>query len=292
MAARVEFSVLLIFLACHSIIQAATFKKEFNKSYEVNANALLDLNSSHSNVTIEHWPNSEISIAIEVIATASTQEKAERIFNQMDIELTGNKSLVQIQIETGSQDGKDGKFEVKLILRVPNSTSLRLKNSFGDISLTEVNGKVVVDLLYGDLRANGIMHPLNEIIISFGTATIHRFGGGEVRCEFGNAVITELLHDATIETYFGELFVKKITPACEAISLDAEFGNITANLSGDSSLAIIASTWMGHIYPPTSISSEIIETNWESSSLATNTSAGKGRLTARSSFGNVRISAD
>lgn len=292
MKTKADFLLVLLLLLFNGVAQAAEFKKEFDKSYTVKPDARLELKTSFSNTTIEHWEQNEISVHIEVIADASTQENADRIFNKMTVDLTGNSTMVSIHTDTGNQDGKDGKFEMRIIIKAPGSVELNLSNSFGNISLSDFTGKASIDLDYGNLSASALMHTSNEVLISFGTGNIERLGGGTVRCDFGSAFISELFQNAKLESDYGELQVKKVHASCTDLHLDAEFGNVSIHLDKGASFSIDASASMGDIKTSGAFQSENSSSGWGSSTLTGKIGTGHGKLVARSSFGNISISAD
>src|ERR1700733_6637635 len=80
-------------------------KKTISKSYTVTSGDKLNIENSFGNVVIHTWDKNEIKVDVEVAANASTEEKAQRMLDQ--IEVTENREGGNINFKTDVNDIHD-----------------------------------------------------------------------------------------------------------------------------------------------------------------------------------------
>src|SRR6056300_141937 len=92
--------LLILSLIVPSIIYANDFEgrytreKKLSKSYNVNSDAKLQVENKYGNIEISPWDRDEISIEVVIRVTGNSESKVEDKLDDIDIEFSGNKSLV------------------------------------------------------------------------------------------------------------------------------------------------------------------------------------------------------
>src|SRR5437763_1621081 len=86
--------ILLSTLMCFQLQASDEYTKKISKSYDVNKDATLSVKNKFGKVHCENWDKNTISIDVTITVTASNQEKANKYFDKIRIDITGSNSLV------------------------------------------------------------------------------------------------------------------------------------------------------------------------------------------------------
>jgi hypothetical protein len=76
--------------------------KSFNEVFNVNAETILDINTSNADIEFETWDKNQISVEAIVEIEGATAEEAEEYFGQRSIEIVGNSQKVEISTSTNN----------------------------------------------------------------------------------------------------------------------------------------------------------------------------------------------
>jgi len=83
-------------LFCTTVVFGQKQVKNINESFEVNKNVLVEINASHSDVTVETWNKNKVSIQGNWEIEGLTKEQADKFFKNWKFEALGNKDKVVI----------------------------------------------------------------------------------------------------------------------------------------------------------------------------------------------------
>jgi hypothetical protein len=179
--AQFTFQLLLI-----SLINAQDnqFKKSFNKVYDVNENTRLEISNEYGNVDIDDWDRGSLSIEVEVKAIVSNEKKAQNILDNIDIKFSESGGLIRVETAFAKEfrnafklwNGDKRKFEINYTVHMPATVPLNLFNKYGSVFINELSSTSNIEVKYGTLKANSIIHgdekPLTQIILAYSDATI------------------------------------------------------------------------------------------------------------------------
>ncbi len=288
-------TVILAFLSLNFYANGKTeFKKEVKKSFSVNADATLDIESSFGSVELSNWDKNEVDIHIEIIADAKTESDAEKFFDKVDIDIDGSSSKVSISTELeGSNKHYSEEWSINIYIKMPPSLSLDIEHSFGDLDINEANGRCEIDLSYGSLDANSLGNNNNEVDVDFGSGDIDYFGGGQASVEYGDLDIDKINGDVELECSYGELEVDFISKKCKELTVSCDFGETNITIESGSSYDVETSSSFGDvdIDGEFNISSED-EDMFDTTMKGHIGSKGSGTMEVDCSFGSVDIEID
>lgn len=157
------------------------FVKEFKQSYETNKNTNLVLDNKYGNIDINNWNENRISISIIVKVKAVSKEKAEEMFNKIDISIFKEGDEITARTDFSDDFGKvfnnrNNLLEIKYNVNMPSIIPLDLSNKYGNVFINELKSTSIIDVKYGNLKANRIIHndqqPFTEIRLGYSNATI------------------------------------------------------------------------------------------------------------------------
>jgi hypothetical protein len=160
------------------------FVKEFRKEFPADKNTQLEISNKYGNVDIKDWNNQSIAIEVKILARTSNKEKAEKIFDYIMIQFEQEGSIVRATTEfnenfsdvfKGFNTDEKG-LEINYSVYMPKTIPLNLSNKYGSVFINELTSTSTIDVKYGKLTANKILHdsqqPLSQVILGYSNATI------------------------------------------------------------------------------------------------------------------------
>jgi hypothetical protein len=187
------------------------FKKTISKSYDVNKNATLELRNKFGMIQCENWDKNSIAIEVEITVEASSQEKANKYFDKIDVEISGSSERVTVETDFADNLFKNNNQEISVDFRIsmPSSIQLDVDHKFGDLIIPEVEGNTTIELGYGSLKAKRLLGDDNEIDIKFSEGYIGYVKNLEIEHQYGEIEIDEA-ETISAESKFGSFQVGKV----------------------------------------------------------------------------------
>jgi len=97
------FKLLAIFLSLISMeTYGQTQKKTYSESFDVTADAVLDINTSHADIEFETWNKNKVVIEATITIEGASEEEAKDYFENGGFEIMGNSS--RITVNTGNHN--------------------------------------------------------------------------------------------------------------------------------------------------------------------------------------------
>jgi hypothetical protein len=172
-------------------------KRTINKSYTVNADDKLEIENSFGNVVVSTWDKNEITVDIEIVANAPSDEKAQDIMNEIDVKEIHEGHIISFKTKVGEIHNSGGKdrdrhnrnndeeraFYIDYVIHMPSANRLLLDNSFGKTEVPDFSGLVNLTSKFGSLTT-GKLKNVDEIDVEFGKAAIAEVSNGKVTFKF------------------------------------------------------------------------------------------------------------
>ena len=178
--------VLLFFALTLNTVRAQTneLTKEYHEEFNVTDNTKLILINKYGDVDIKDWEQNKILIDILVTVDHSNKATAEKMLEYINVEFqqSGDEITAKTVLDdkfsklNWSADRKGKRFSIDYTVNLPKDLSLDLQNKYGNIFISELTGEALIQLKYGNLKANKILRgdvkPLSKVVLSYGKATI------------------------------------------------------------------------------------------------------------------------
>lgn len=102
---RTVFDVLVVVLCLISVGQAYGQKetKTYNESFKVDKDAVLNIDTSHTDIEFETWDNDEVALAAVIEIEGATKEEVQQYFENEGFEILGNSKKVTVKTKEGKQ---------------------------------------------------------------------------------------------------------------------------------------------------------------------------------------------
>jgi hypothetical protein len=285
-------------------------KKTISKSYNVSAGDKLNIENSFGNVVINTWDKNEIKVDVEMAANASTDEKAQKILDA--IEVTEGRKGSDISFKTNVSNIHDNDhhnkdkdkerennrtFYIDYTVYMPKVNPLDIENQFGKITLPDFSGLANITSKFGGLTA-GKLDNVDAIDVEFGTAQIAQVHNGKVTFKFdNNSGIGKVSGSVKINSEFSNHIQFTVENAIEDLSINESYSSIRMVTSVDLSASFDIHTSFGHFKNDTEFKiKEDREDDDENSGprfdkdFHGKANAGNAKIKIKSSFGSVHIS--
>lgn len=171
-----NISAILFGLSCLFAVNVAgqdDFTKDFEESYAADKETTLSLSNKYGNIDIKDWEKPTIAIKVEIIIKDVNQQKADRLFDDINIDFSrdGNNISVETDYDDNffKQVGRSGpgdKFEVNYNVMLPAWVKVSARNKYGSIFINKLASASVIDLSYGTLKINQLIGENKEKMAS------------------------------------------------------------------------------------------------------------------------------
>ncbi len=192
-------AVCLVWSGVTNKMQAGDIEKVlFEKTFDVNKNPGLNIDHSFGDLKLKNWDKNEIQVKITARADASSQEKADKVFEYVVWDVNGNKSEVNANCKLAKKNNINKKglhFEMEIY--APATMVLSLKHQFGNAYVEDVDGNATITSEYGSINIGSVSGEESKLKVSFGSGKIDNFGGGTIDVSYssldlGKAGVTKL----------------------------------------------------------------------------------------------------
>ncbi|MGH9328032.1 MAG: hypothetical protein ACRD2B_15290 [Terriglobia bacterium] len=115
------------------------------------------LNTRMGDIEIEGWNNPHLAIEAEKDVQARSQKKAERLYSRVRVEIQGQDHNIFLRTiyprrRPWRPFRDESKISVNFTIHMPYDANVRLKCVDGDVTVSGLTGKEVLDVNYGDVE--------------------------------------------------------------------------------------------------------------------------------------------
>lgn len=198
---KLQYKTLLLILLLPAIVLANhekfngkfTKEKTVKKEYQVNSDALLEIDNSYGNVDVISWNENRTVIEVHIITNSDDEEKAQKKLDDISIEFYGSSSRVSAKTlfknsnNSWSFWGKNNnvKMEINYTIKIPVTNSVNLENDYGAISIDRLEGRAKINCDYGQLRIGELLADNNSLEFDYtNNSTIAFMKSGEIDADY------------------------------------------------------------------------------------------------------------
>jgi hypothetical protein len=227
---RIAIYTLLILVIGTGNVNAKgeTEKVLFDKSFEVNENALLSVSHEMGNVKCKNWDKSEISVKIVATLETNDSEKASKAFNRVQFEVSGNRDKVDVfcKLKSAKNEGREVSPQVNVMIFMPESVRLDLEHKFGNAYIDKTAGQSKVHSSYGSVQLAALSHPESSFKLDFGEGEIGYFAGNTMIINYSSLELEEA-GNVSLKSAYSDIEADRIG----ILDLKLEGGNLEIHQS-------------------------------------------------------------
>jgi hypothetical protein len=189
------------------------YSRRFEKVLDADPRAVFSLDNSFGDVTVKTWDQAKVSITADIRVDARNEKKAAEYGEKIQIEVTPSAERISVKTVYPTRTGSGSRlsFSVDYTIVVPVRQAADLRNAFGDIGVTGVQGALTVSGKHGGvdvLQCSSLMRLENE----FGSIGFQDVGGKAIEVENTNGDIkgSDIRGGLKVRNRFGEVDLVKV----------------------------------------------------------------------------------
>ncbi|MDZ4708266.1 MAG: hypothetical protein SH818_07670 [Saprospiraceae bacterium] len=205
------------------------FTKNYHKEYDVPKDATVELINKYGYTKVHAWDKRIVTIDVNIIANTSSKERAEEIFDKIDINFTTTSNYIKAEtvINSTSKNWWDIKnwignwnnnssYKINYDVYMPTDQFLKLTHKYGDAFVDRLERDAVVKVSYGHLRMDGLAGDL-ELDLAYSDGNVGNIEDGKLNLRYSDVTLSSM-HDGSLNFRYSEIRLK------QAGTLKAESG--------------------------------------------------------------------
>ncbi len=185
--------VAFLLLNLQGIAGNEEFTKKISKSFDVDKDATLELKNKFGKIHCTNWDQNTIGIEVEISIEASSQEKANKYFDRIEVEINGSRSKVSVitKFDDNVFSNNHNEFSIDFMISMPESVNLEVSHKFGDLIVENVKGNSTIDLGYGNMDIRNLSGTSNTLDIQFSDGKIGYIKNADLELKYSDFNIDE-----------------------------------------------------------------------------------------------------
>jgi hypothetical protein len=224
--AHARIALVIIFLLPWLFVAGQDFTKSYEKKFDIDKGASLVIKNKFGNVNCTVWEQSSVSIIVTVEVEASSEEKANRILDKINVEISGDRGRVQGITEVGSISNAD--YSIDYQVRMPKWINLDLNNQFGEIYIDATEGDAKINLEYGSMEAGAFSGAQTDLMIKFSDVEAGYVKNGTLNIEYSEWE-SDGADNMKVVTRFSEVNLDKVA----ILNLDSQYDEVIVGNTGE-----------------------------------------------------------
>lgn len=230
-------------------------RKTFEKTYKVSKSDVLHIDNKFGNVHVNTWNRNEIQVKVDIISRANSDQTAQAMLDKISLADSRSGNTIAVKTEMGSINSKNGNqsFEINYTISMPDDNALVLKNSFGNVYLPDLKGKVDLNMRYGAFKVGRLSNTANSIKTAFcnsasnsisflnkgtvdlaySTVNLGGTNGVSGTSKFSDLKIGNLSEALDMDVKYGSFKVDKVQKNFRNISVTGGFAPIVLHFEDD-----------------------------------------------------------
>lgn len=269
MQAKTHFKILILLLVLPTFVLAnngstkkkTTREKTITKTYDVNANATLKIESQFGNVDIITWDKNTIEFDIVIKVSGNNEEKVEEKLDGIDVSFSASSNLVSAKTSISKNKknwwswGKKMslKPEINYVIKIPVTNNIDISNDYGNVTVDFLRGRAEINCDFGKITTKELMGKNNELNFDYTKGCYFEYiESGSINADFSSFTLAK-----TKEIKLNADYTKSNIEIAETINYNCDFKNLTVgkvnSITGNGDYLTLR---LGDVYKNASIKSE------------------------------------
>jgi len=255
---RLAFAAIAVATMVNFSASAQSVVKNYSKTYPVDANDKLVINTSYGKVTVNTWARNEIKVDVQMKVEGRNAQK-----QLDDINISDSKDASTVVFKTNFSRSRGGwsswfggnngfhNMEIDYTVYMPAKNNAEITDHYGPIILPDMEGNVTINSSYGSLTAKSLNNNNNYINVNYGQANIDNLRTGDLNIKYGNLTIGgadkinlnlsysgskigRLNSSANINARYGDgVQIKEVGQNLRNLSVNATYSNVRIGVNND-----------------------------------------------------------
>lgn len=253
---RYIYNFSLIFLFFPLFGNDGDFTKNYHKEYDVPKDATVELVNRYGYTKVHAWEKRIVTIDVNIIANTTSRERAEEIFEKIDINFTTTSTYIKAETVINSTSrswwdwrswiggSSNSSYKINYDVYLPTDQYLKLTHKYGDAFIDRLERDASVKVSYGHLRMDGLGANL-DLDMAYSDGNLGSFNDGKINLRYSNITMNAMKNgslnfkysdikmkeggEIKAESAYGELDADKLT----SLDIHSRYDDINVDYIGD-----------------------------------------------------------
>ena len=223
--------------------QSVSKEKKYSGHFPASKGRLL-IDNRYGKLTINTGDQSTVTVDITVKAKARTAANAQDLLDKVSITEPGDQATgisYKTIVGPGKSYSDKSELSIDYVINMPRRHTATFINKYGDIEISNVDGKLEIDLQYGKLTTGTFRGNDKDIKVGYGSATIQSIETGSIAASYSKLSIIKAgdiqvsnqyekttigtVRDLDVEQKYGNLVIGEVTK----LKANAQFASMSVD---------------------------------------------------------------
>ena len=170
-------------------------EKTISKTYNVNADAQINVSNSYGNVNVYLWDENKISVQVNIKVSGNNEGKVNDKLSEIDVDFSASQSLVSAKTTFENSNWKGGNlsYEINYIVKLPMNGSVDITNKYGNVIIDKLMGSSNITCHYGSITLGDFNNKSNTINIAYSNnSSIHSIDKLNLKSQYSDIAIQKV----------------------------------------------------------------------------------------------------
>lgn len=199
------------------------YTKSINKLFQVDNVGDLRLDNRHGDINYSVWDRNEVKIAVLIEVDASSESKADEVFERISIDFANARTAVSAKTEIAANGGtswwgsSNCTYTINYTVSAPKGWNIDVANSYGDVNMPDLAKDAKLDVRYGDLFTGSIAGS-TDLSVSYGEAHMGKLQKLDATFKYAEIEIKSATL-TTISSKYSETSINRVA----RLNLDSQY---------------------------------------------------------------------
>lgn len=221
----------------------AQIDEKIKRSFETASSPELSVKNSFGDITIKKHKKKIIDVLVEINVVPQKSRDYEKVKDKVRIDIKETGNLLELTTINDLNGISTERLEIDYTISIPENTSLKIRNQFGDVWIEGTESNVYARIQHGDFYCGDIEGKNNSIEVQFGELRLEAIADAELEIQhgdfranklenvdfelqFSDAEIDRVEGNVTIDAQHSDLSIGVVGIELKKLNIDAQFSDI------------------------------------------------------------------
>jgi len=233
------FSLFFLLVFCAN----AQIDEKIKRSFETANSPELSINNSFGDITIKKHNKKIIDVLVEINVVPQKSRDYEKVKDKVRIQIEESGDRLELTTINDLNGISTEQLEIDYTISIPENTSLKIRNQFGDVWIEGTKSNVYARIQHGDFYCGNIEGKNSSIEVQFGELRLESIADAELEIQhgdfraqklknvefevqFSDSEIDHVEGDVTIDVQHSDLSIGVVGIELKVLDIDAQFSDI------------------------------------------------------------------
>jgi hypothetical protein len=156
---KYKITGILLVILCVGLLAKTEVSKEYHEKYPTDKQTSFLISNKYGQIDIKNTKDNEMTIDVIVKVGASSESKAQKILDDINIKLSKSGNKIEAITEIGNTwQHNNVSINIDYVILMPSYIKTDLTNKYGDVTINTISGPFDGEVKYGNLSANSLVN--------------------------------------------------------------------------------------------------------------------------------------